>query len=225
MANQLTEEQLAERKKKNKKTFKIIGIVLIVLLLLRLIPDEKEKSVNDNGVSSTQKKEEAFKQKLRLDSAIEQIKNDKDIKTLKVEYAADSTLKIYLAPGKIEVTAVGINNFYNIMDIGNVSEIEVYKKDKIESSYGYRTQAKFDNFKKEFVSYDGSCQPVVNYIKEGMNDPKSFEHDKTFVSPLMNGNFEVKTVFRGKNAFGGVVLNSCFAEVTPTGNVVSFKMD
>jgi hypothetical protein len=66
---------------------------------------------------------------------------------------------------------------------------------------------------------------VVNYIKEGMNDPKSFEHDKTFVTPLMNGNFEVKTVFRGKNAFGGVVLNSCFAEVTPTGNVVSFKMD
>ena len=112
------------------------------------------------------------------------------------------------------------------MDLGNISEIEVYKKDMKESSFGYRTQAKVDNFKKEFVSsYNGSCRPVIDYIKEGMNDQSSFEHVRTFVTPILNGNFEIKTVFRGKNAFGGVVLNTSYAEVSPSGNIVSFKME
>jgi len=112
------------------------------------------------------------------------------------------------------------------MDIGIVTEIEVYKNEKYESSFGYRTQAKFDKFKADFVSsWDGSCTPVVRYIKNEMNDPESFEHDKTFVTPLLNGNFEVKTIFRGKNAFGGKVKSSCFSEVTSTGAIVSFKME
>jgi hypothetical protein len=64
MANQLTEEQLADRRKKNKKTFKIFGIVLLVILLIKFLPNEKEKSVNDNSASSAQSKEEELKQKL-----------------------------------------------------------------------------------------------------------------------------------------------------------------
>lgn len=168
----------------------------------------------------------AKKQQLKLDSVINKIKTDKDIRVIKVDYTSDSTLKIYLSPEKSEITAAGFDNLYQIMDIGNISEIEVYKKDVIESSFGYKTQAKLDNFKKEFVSsYDGSCRPVIKYIKEGMNDPNSFEHIRTFVTPMLNGNFEIKTVFRGKNAFGGVVSNSAYSEVTPTGNIVSNKLE
>ena len=229
MANQLTEAQLADRRKKNKKIFKVIGIILVLSLLARLVPSEKETGAaanNNTKQEEAQKKEQAQKQKLRLDSVIEKIKTDKDIKTQAVEYLADSTLKIVLSPVKSEITAAGFDNLYQILDIGNVSEIEVYKKNKKESSFGFRTQAIIDNFKKEFVSsYDGSCRPVVDYIKEGMNDPSSFDHVRTFVTPISNGNFEIKTVFRGKNAFGGTVLNSSYAEVSPSGNIVSFKME
>jgi hypothetical protein len=112
------------------------------------------------------------------------------------------------------------------MDIGNIAEIEVYKKDILESSFGYRTQAKLENFKKEFISsYDGSCQPVVNRIKEDMNNPNSFEHVRTFVTPLLNGNFEIKTVFKGKNALGGIVSVSSYAEVSSSGSVLRFKLE
>ncbi len=222
MNSKLTEEQLADRRKKNKKTFKVIGIILLGLLLLRFIPEPKGNNDSKAGVVS---KEEVQKQKLRLDSVIEKIKTDKDIKTKSVEYLTDSTLKIQLASEKSEITAAGFDNLYQILDIGNVSEIEVFKNNNLESSFGYKTQAKVDKFKKEFVSYDGSCKPVVDYIKESMNDPSSFDHVRTFVTPLMGGSFEIKTVFRGKNAFGGTVLNSCFAEVSAAGKILSFKME
>jgi len=203
----------------------IISGFLVIIIALTIFSVKKYGPEIDKQNLKKQKISEKTQQ-LKLDSIISQIKTDKDIRVIKVDYTTDSTLKIYLSPEKSEITAAGFDNLYRIMDLGNISEIEVYKKDMKESSFGHRSQAKIDNFKKEFVSsYDGSCVPVINYIKEGMNDPSSFEHVRTFLTPLSNGNFEIKTVFRGKNRLGGVVSNSAYSEVAPTGNIVSNKLE
>ena len=52
-----------------------------------------------------------------------------------------------------------------------------------------------------------------------MNDPKSFEHVETTYGD--RGDYlVVKTTFRGKNAFGGVVLNWITAKCDLDGDVI-----
>ena len=53
-----------------------------------------------------------------------------------------------------------------------------------------------------------------------MNDPKSYEHVET-VYWDMDDHLIVRTKFRGKNVFGGVVLNWILAKVDIDGNVLS----
>lgn len=81
-----------------------------------------------------------------------------------------------------------------------------------------------DKFERQFVSkWDGSCRPVVEAIKEKMNDAKSFEHIKTKVFITDTENFQVEMKFRGKNAYGGMVINIVTATVTPDGKVIAVK--
>jgi hypothetical protein len=51
-----------------------------------------------------------------------------------------------------------------------------------------------------------------------MNDPKSYDHDKT-VYWDKGDHLIVKTTFRGKNAFGGVVVNWISAKSDLDGNI------
>lgn len=77
-------------------------------------------------------------------------------------------------------------------------------------------QEKIDN---QFSAWDGSHRNLETLIKQGMNDPDSYEHVKT--TYLEQGdNLIVTTQFRGKNAFGGVVLNSVIAKTDLDGNVI-----
>ncbi len=52
-----------------------------------------------------------------------------------------------------------------------------------------------------------------------MNDPGSYDHDKT-VYWDMGDHLVVRTTFRGKNAFGGMVINSIKAKVSLNGQVL-----
>ena len=79
-------------------------------------------------------------------------------------------------------------------------------------------------FQSEYVnSWDGSCRPVVEAIKQNMNDAKSFEHIKTRVFSTETENFKVEMKFRGKNAYGGMVINTATATVTPDGKVIDIR--
>jgi hypothetical protein len=53
-----------------------------------------------------------------------------------------------------------------------------------------------------------------------MNDPDSYKHVETVYSD-MGDYLVVRTTFRGKNAFGGVVTNWIKAKVDLNGNVIS----
>jgi len=72
---------------------------------------------------------------------------------------------------------------------------------------------------KDFSAWDGSHRGLTKVIKESMNDPSSYEHVDTVYWD--KGDYLiVKTTFRGKNAFGGVVTNWVEAKVDLNGNVI-----
>lgn len=72
---------------------------------------------------------------------------------------------------------------------------------------------------KQFSAWDGSHINLEKVIKAGMNDPDSYKHVKTTYTDL-GENLIVRTTFRGKNAFGGVVTNTIMASVDVNGNVI-----
>ena len=79
---------------------------------------------------------------------------------------------------------------------------------------------KIEDFKKNcFSAWDGSHRQLEKYIKSNMNDPKSYDHVETTFS-LQKDYAIVLTKFRGKNAFGGTVLNSVKAKVSYDCNVI-----
>lgn len=223
------EEKLNYSLSKRSKYFVVIGCWFIGAAIIPKTAFEKlsnkENSERTKSKDNNNDLTDRLKQKEKLDSTIAQIKKEKDFVVEKVEYTADSVLKISIKTSE-EINAKYFDIEYNVLKIGNVSEIEVLKKGVTESVYGYHSANKYADFKNNFVSsWDGSCRPVEKYIKANMNDPDSYKHDKTFVTSLTNGNFEIKTVFRGKNSFGAMVLNSAYAEVTPDGQVKSFRIE
>lgn len=72
---------------------------------------------------------------------------------------------------------------------------------------------------KQFSTWDGSHDGLTKVIKEAMNDPDSYEHVETIFWD-MNEYLVVRTTYRGKNVFGGVVKNYVKAKVDFNGNVL-----
>lgn len=72
---------------------------------------------------------------------------------------------------------------------------------------------------EQFSDWNGSHRNLERYIKENMLDPKSYYHIKT--DYWDKGTYIiVKTTFRGKNAFGGLEINSTKAKVDDNGNLI-----
>ncbi|MGV8832553.1 MAG: hypothetical protein ACOH2N_11295 [Devosia sp.] len=62
--------------------------------------------------------------------------------------------------------------------------------------------------------WDGSQRAVVDWTKENLNDPSSFEHDETRIAPVdAEGNHTLIMDYRAKNGFGGVVRGSVMAKI------------
>lgn len=80
-------------------------------------------------------------------------------------------------------------------------------------------QLRKERIEKNFSAWDGSHRGLTEIIKKSMNDPSSYEHEET-VYWDKGDHLIVKTTFRGKNAFGGVVKNWVMAKVDLNGNVI-----
>jgi hypothetical protein len=72
---------------------------------------------------------------------------------------------------------------------------------------------------KQFSGWDGSHRGLTKFIKESMNDPDSYEHMETRFRDDKSSIFVI-TKFRGKNAFGGKIINTVSARVDFEGNVI-----
>ena len=81
------------------------------------------------------------------------------------------------------------------------------------------TEQRVEIIEEQFSAWDGSHLGLTKFIKASMNDPKSYEHVETVYGD--RGEYLiVETTFRGKNAFGGMVVNTVRAEVSLSGEVI-----
>jgi uncharacterized lipoprotein YehR (DUF1307 family) len=64
-----------------------------------------------------------------------------------------------------------------------------------------------ENFEHTCLSaWDGSCRAVVNFVKDNMNNPSSFEHVETRY--FIRQDYAIVVMkYRGTNAFGGIVTD------------------
>lgn len=81
-------------------------------------------------------------------------------------------------------------------------------------------EARKKQLEKLFSAWDGSHRGLEAVIKKAMNDPDSYQHDET-VFWDMDDHLVVRTTYRGKNAFGGVVKAWVKAKVSLTGEVLA----
>ncbi len=84
-------------------------------------------------------------------------------------------------------------------------EAEKEKKAKMEAALSAsRKKAGFHCLS----GWSGAHSGVVAVIKKGLNDPGSFEHDETRVSPVKNGRHQFHMRYRAKNGFGALVVGN-----------------
>lgn len=93
------------------------------------------------------------------------------------------------------------------------------KAQREEASKQQEAEERKKLIEEKFSPWDGSHRGLENYIKENMNDPDSYKHVETKYIDKKDHLFVI-TTFRGKNGFGGVVINSVTAEVDLNGNVL-----
>jgi len=79
-----------------------------------------------------------------------------------------------------------------------------------------------DRIQSQFSILDGSHHVLEKYIKSRMNDPSSYKHVKTIYSD-QGRSLYVLTRYRGKNAFGGVIAEELWAEVSLDGKILDVK--
>ena len=76
-----------------------------------------------------------------------------------------------------------------------------------------------EGIEAQFSLWDGSHNNLVKYVKENMHDPDSFKHVDTYY--LDKNTYLIVTMrFRGKNMFGGMVLNSISAKIDLNGKII-----
>ena len=62
--------------------------------------------------------------------------------------------------------------------------------------------------------WDGSHGDLIEWTKDNLNDPNSFEHDETRIAPVTeSGEHTLIMTYRAKNGFGGVVRGSIVATI------------
>lgn len=105
------------------------------------------------------------------------------------------------------------NNFQFLIWIAvviGVVYIVTKNRNQVERVPTYR-----EKIESHLSTWDGSHPAIEAYIKKNMNDPESYEHVKTtFFVPQDTNQKQIvfKTTFRGKNAFGAVILNTVAAK-------------
>lgn len=99
------------------------------------------------------------------------------------------------------------------------AEQEALRKEQGAKALAEAQALRADKLKIMFSPYDGSHRGLEKFIKSNMHDPDSFEHVETRSSD--EGSYIlVYMKYRGKNAFGGLVLNEMTAKSDLDGNII-----
>lgn len=95
----------------------------------------------------------------------------------------------------------------------------------VEQTEETRVTKTVDPYEKHFSGWDGSCYPLVKYIKASLNDPSSFNHEQTLRGLPDNGSMQVKMTFRAKNGFGALVVKTATCQLWADGTVTGVKVE
>ena len=112
---------------------------------------------------------------------------------------------------KIDVSFVSEKPSDDVIYVGSGKSAQGY--------LGKKEATREERLEKGFSGWDGSHRGLTEFIKDSMNDPGSYEHVETVYWDMGN-HLVVRTTFRGKNAFGGVVSNWVKAKTDLDGNVL-----
>jgi len=117
--------------------------------------------------------------------------------------------------------------FILLMILANTGDFEEEPKEEPEPVKELTAEERFQqNIEDQFSPWNGSHMKLVDYVKRNMNDPKSFEHVQT--KYMLNDNkteLELEMKFRGKNAFGAMVLNTVYARAdVETGEILEIMV-
>jgi len=80
-------------------------------------------------------------------------------------------------------------------------------------------QIREERIEKYFDVWDGSHINLTKIIKDSLNDPESYQHDKTLYVDR-GDHLIVETTFRTKNKYGGMVTYQIKAKTDTSGNVL-----
>ena len=220
----------------NLKIMKILSTLVFSIIVLFFL------SCGDSSTPSNTTSNTVIKQAIKpynIDSLCSAIKKDSLYDIRDVYYnKADSSLNIAFT-NKDNAVKDGtystkyFEDTYRIDTIAMVDGISLfeYKKNKSLAGGNYKkplevsskkAYALTEAFKNKYI-IGGYCEPLKSYLQEHMNDPDSFEEDKVWVEWLGADNFLVTMTYRGKNAFGGLVLNKCSAHINIQGDLSDFK--
>ena len=235
----------------NKKIIFVIGIIFFLFLAFASTVSknygENKRKVKKNQIETTFKqieediqKEEFTEAQKKLEKIIElNSKNEKFIelhsyifalnnetdfriealKLSKEELEKSKNAELYKRYTEYDEINKPLNKKINSYVKKNYKAMAKDKKD-IEK---YQKEEEKIGKIREFVNdYDDSYRPLVSYIKENMNDPKSYEHIQTGYNTEGEKMVTIVTRFRGKNKFGALVINQCEATAEiESGNLIT----
>ncbi|WP_371380852.1 hypothetical protein [Sporomusa aerivorans] len=201
----------------------LIVILVIALLVIGCGKSDAEKVDAANKLIIQNKFTEAVKELEDVKSPDAVKLKDELNKVVKAPYDTQVQILLLMTDEEIGATKNKTNtksylsnqylNKYVLEQIANmdVPKVKEEAKKKFEQE---RKNALKEKFEKQHLSaWDGSNRALEKYIKNNMNDPKSYEHVETRYSiDYDQGIATVVTKFRGKNGFGGVVANACIAK-------------
>lgn len=213
------------------------ALVTIQLAKNEILAREFKKGGSDNEIIANA---ETASQK--FNSLSDEINNFRDTNYVNIKLASLSKNEIKML-NKNTLVKEYFNNenlnrkFISMLKVKlpNIKKIsaEIKKKEKQDSIFlAERKKYSEENTRKEFEKkerekiveeqfnkLDGSHRALTLLIKKNMNDPDSYEHVSTQFRDD-NQDIFVVTKFRGKNSFGGKVINTVAAKVDFNGNVI-----
>jgi hypothetical protein len=69
------------------------------------------------------------------------------------------------------------------------------------------SEQKYNNWVISQFERDGSNMQLINYVKNNLNNPKSFKHVKTIYGKVDN-DFRVKMTYRATNSFNAIITKT-----------------
>ncbi len=217
---------MAEKKKKNNALIIIIAIgVIILVLVIGAIGYDSEPA----ATTTTQEKAET-----EIIINREEIWNDYKTGNMKTpeEYGlkSDEEWMAIINEGKEKEDQEILIRYAEVLETAGKDEAyktieEEFNIDNLDLDVVLAGEE--DRIREErrelvetaFSAWDGSHVGLAKFIKENMNNPKSYDHVKTTYRD--DGDYiTVQTVFRGTNAFNAIVSNTVTAKCSVDGQVL-----